>query len=66
MVFCSKGFQKDPKIIDQNGLLVSEQSFDQHLPLYRKNPLTRLLGSNTLPCQSPISIEHVYLIYTII
>ena len=27
---------------------------------------TRLLGSNTLPCQSPISIEHVYLIYTII
>ena len=27
---------------------------------------TRLLGINTLPCQSPISIEHVYLIHTII
>ena len=27
---------------------------------------TRLLGVNTLPCQSPISIEHVYLIHTII
>ena len=26
---------------------------------------TRLLGSNTLPCQSPISIEHVYLILAI-
>ena len=27
---------------------------------------TRLLDVNTLPCQSPISIEHVYLIHTII
>ena len=65
--------------MDQNHLLFkriprSKWSFGlrtNHLiniypPYTGKIRSTRLLGSNTLTCQSPISIQHVYLIYTVI